>query len=116
MNWHQLIDQRSFEMDQVIAEKLREAPGLLKLAVQWIETKLAQPQFSDQSKDALREWLEVIDTQGVPGVLHILHSDDDEANRMRQNAPFALLMPEDKRREILDKYESLRSRTHLAGI
>lgn len=103
-------------MDQVVAEKLRASPSHLKLAVQWIEAKLAQPHFSEQSKDALREWLEVIDTQGVSGVLHILQADDDEANRMRQNAPFAVLMPEDKRREILDKYESLRSRTHLAGV
>jgi hypothetical protein len=116
MNWHQVIDERSFEMDQVIADILRRSPDKLAVATAWIHRFLDDPDYSIQSKDALQEWLDVIDRDGVTGVLRVLDDRGEDATRMRQSSPFAALMPQDKRTEILKKYEARRTRTHLAGV
>jgi hypothetical protein len=116
MNWHQIIDERSYEMHQVIADLLRQSPGKLSLVSAWIVQMLAKPDYSEQNKLALREWQDLITLRGVPGVLQVLDDRGDEATRMRQSTPFAVLMPEDRRLEILEEYESHRTRASLAGV
>lgn len=116
MNWHQVLDERSYEMHQVIADVLRCSPGQLALVTAWISRMLANPDYSEQNKDALREWSAVIQREGVRGVLAVLDDRGEEATRMRQSTPFAVLMPQDKRLEILDKYEARRTRASLAGV
>ncbi len=51
MNWHQLIEERSYEMHQVVADVLRRDPTKLDLVVDWIEERLADPDYSIHSKD-----------------------------------------------------------------
>jgi hypothetical protein len=116
MNWHEVIDERALEMDAVIGHELRANPAKLQLAVEWIEKFTADPAYSVQSKDALTEWLNLTHTRGLPGVLDALGDRSEEGRRMRQNSPFAVLMPQDERREILAKYEARRPRTHPAGV
>jgi hypothetical protein len=115
MNWHQVIEERSHEMHQVVAEVLRRDPSKLRLVVEWIERRLADPDYSIHSKDALTEWLEVIQARGLPGVLHVLEDRGENAVRMRHSSPFAVIMPQDERLRILRHYETLRPRTHSAG-
>ena len=103
-------------MDQVIVTVLRRDPSGLKRVVDWIEGRLADPDFSVQSKDALGEWLGIIQTRGVPGVLEVLEDPGEESARLRQNSPFGLLMPQDERLRILRRYEALRPRTNPAGV
>jgi hypothetical protein len=69
MNWHQVIDERSYEMHQVVADVLRKEPGKLDLVVSWIEQRLADPDYSEHSKDALTEWFDIIRSRGFSGVL-----------------------------------------------
>jgi hypothetical protein len=90
MNWHQLIDERSYELHQVIAAVLRHDAAKLTRVVDWIEKSLSEPDYSIHSKDALREWLEVIEQRGVGGVLEVL--EDRGATRMRHSSPFAVLV------------------------
>ena len=116
MNWHQLIEERSYEMDQVIADVLRREPAKLDLAVAWIEQRLADPDYSEHSKDALTEWLDLIRSRGLPGVLAMLADRCEDAFRMRHSSPFAVLMPQEERKRILQRYEALRPRTHPAGV
>ncbi len=116
MNWHQLIEERSYEMHQVVADVLRRDPTKLDLVVGWIEERLADPDYSIHSKDALQEWLDLIRRRGVPGVLDKLADRSEEAFRMRHSSPFAVVMPQDTRMRILRKYEALRPRTHPAGV
>ena len=116
MNWHQIIEERSYEMHQVVADVLRRNPTKLDLVVDWIEERLADPDYSVHSKDALQEWLDLIRTRGVPGVLDKLADRSEEGFRMRHSSPFAVVMPQDTRMRILRKYEALRPRTHPAGI
>jgi len=50
------------------------------------------------------------------GVLTVLRDRSENATRIRQNSPFAVIMPQDERRRILQRYEARRPRTHLAGV
>jgi hypothetical protein len=115
VNWHQVIEERSYEMDQVVAEVLRREPAKLELVVAWIEQRLADPDYSIHSKDALSEWLELIRARGLPGVLEKLADRSEDAFRMRHSSPFAVLMPQDERMRILRRYEALRPRTRPAN-
>ena len=89
MNWHQVIDERSHEMHQVIAGILRRSPGKLALVSAWIERMMSNPDYSDQNKDALQEWLDLIEADGVEGVLRVLDDRGEDATRMRPSSPFA---------------------------
>jgi hypothetical protein len=116
MSWHEAIDERSYEMHRVIAGILRQDPAKLELAVGWIERLLSDPEYSVHSKDALQEWLELIRSGGVDGVLAVLEDPGENATRLRHTSPFAVLMPQDQRTEILRRHEARRSRTYPAGV
>ena len=116
MNWHQVIEERSYEMHQVVAELLRRDPAKLHDVVGWIEQRMADPEYSIHSKDALREWLDLIKANGLAGVLEKLADRSEDAFRMRHSSPFAVIMPQDERKRILSRYEALRPRAHPAGV
>jgi len=116
MSWHEVIDERSYEMHQVIADLLRQDPARLDFALAWIEKMLSDPEYSTHSKDALAEWRDIIRSRGLDGVLAVLAEHGEEATRLRHASPFAPLMPQDKRMEILRRYEARRPRTHPAGV
>jgi hypothetical protein len=116
VNWHQIIEERSYEMHQVIADVLQRDPSALAKVVEWIHSRLRDPNYSVHSKDCLAEWLEIMENEGLKGVLAILNDRGEEGCRMRHNTPFAILMPQDKRLEILKRYESRRPRTSPAGV
>jgi hypothetical protein len=116
VNWHEVIDERSFEMHQVVASVLRRDPSKLNLVVDWINQRLADPDYSIHSKDALTEWRDLFQSQGLEGVLRMLGDRSENATRMRQSSPFAVIMPQDERLKILKRYEALRPRTHPAGV
>ena len=115
MNWHEVMDERNYEMHQVIASVLRTDPAKLQLVVSWIEKFLNDAHYSIQSKDALARGLGVIRRGGVDEVLDLVGERGQEATRMRQSSPFAVLMLQDKRLEILRRYESRRPRAHPAS-
>jgi hypothetical protein len=116
MNWHEVIDERSYEMHQVIVAILQSDPTKLNAVVAWIQKFLADPDYSVHSKDALTEWLDLIQARGLAGVIEMLNDRGEEATRLRQSSPFAVLMPQDKRLEILRRYEARRPRTHSTSV
>jgi hypothetical protein len=116
VNWHQIIDERNYEMDQVVASVLRHDPTRLDLVVDWIRKRLEDPDFSVHSKDGLKEWLDLIQARGLPGVLEVLGDRSGSGLRLRQSSPFGVLMPQEERLKIIRRYEALRPRAHPAGI
>jgi len=116
VNWHQLIEERGYEMDPVVVEVLRRDPAKLDRVVGWIEERLADPDYSIHAKDALQEWLDLIRARGLPGILEKLADRSEGSFRMRHSSPFAVIMPQDGRRRILRRYETLRPRAHPAGV
>jgi hypothetical protein len=116
VNWHEVIDERNYAMDQIVADVLRRDPTKLLVVVDWINARLHNSDYSVNSKDALTEWLRLIETKGLDGILATLTDRGENATRMRQNSPFAVIMPQDERLRILRHYEARRPRTHLAGV
>lgn len=55
MNWHEVIDERSYEMHQVVADVLRRDPEKLRLVRNWIHERMADRSYSVHSKEALQE-------------------------------------------------------------
>lgn len=115
MNWHDVIDDRSLELHGVIARELRADPAKLDLVVAWIRRFLDDPEYSEDNKDGLNEWMGII-RQGLPRVLEALADGSGEGQRLRQSSPFAVIMPQEERAQIFDRYESRRTRTHPAGV
>jgi hypothetical protein len=109
MNWHEVSAAKRREMDQVIAAILRKEPEKLNIVQAWISRMMGKPDYCDGSKAALQEWVDWINQEGVSGVIRILEDEGEESGPMRQNAPFAVLMPQDLRLAILEKYEAMRS-------
>jgi len=72
VNWHEVIDERSYEMHQVVADVLRRDPSKLEVVIAWMERFLNDPDYSIHAKDALTEWYDLIKTRGLPGVLEKL--------------------------------------------
>ena len=116
MNGHETLDQKSYEMHQVIAHILREDPAGLTVALAWIEKLLSDPEYSIHSKDALTEWRDIIRSGGMDAVLAILEDRSEHGTRLRHASPFASLMPQDKRLEILRRHEARRPRTPSPGL
>lgn len=104
MNWHEVIDRRSLELDQLIAEKLRRDPALLKVAHdnldRWMSKHGPHP--------TLLEWKELLNTRSFEQVLDLLCSWDEEARWLRQSSPFVGILTEEERWAIFAKYEQLR--------
>ena len=110
MNWHKIIDQRNLELNGVIVRILRETPEKLDAVRERLLMRLADPEYSDSLKRCCAEWLEIIN-QGNDRVCEVLLDESEEGNRLRQNAPFAILMAQDERTEIFEKYKKLRPRS-----
>ena len=49
-NWHETLDDRSLEMDRVIAEKIRANPKLIQIALTNIERWLTNPDYSESNR------------------------------------------------------------------
>jgi len=113
--WHEIVDDRSLEMDRVIAEKIRANPELAQIALANIERWLANPDYSESSRQATLEWKGIIDNSSVGELVTLLESSSEEARRLRQSSPFCGILTPDERQAIFRKYEALRDRTSLAS-
>jgi hypothetical protein len=113
--WHEIVDDRSLEMDRVIAGKIRANPKLIQIALTNIERWLANPDYSESNRQALMEWKNIIENSSVGVLATLLESSSDEARRLRQSSPFCGILTPDERQAIFQKYEALRDRACLAG-
>lgn len=113
--WHELLDDRSLEMDRVIAEKIRANPKLVQIALSNIKRWLANPDYSESNRQAILEWKRIIETTTVAALLALLESSSEEARRLRQSSPFCGILTPGERQAIFRKYETHRGRAHLAS-
>ncbi len=77
-----------------------------------IETMLrAHP--AGMVRERIRQWQALIDA-GLDGVLDVLTSRAEQAVELRQNSPFAGVLPEPDRRRALDAFRTHWRREHAA--
>jgi len=107
MRSHEWIDQRSLALDRLVAEKVRANPALLERAVstlaRWIEQR--QPNVPP----VLREWQTVFATLPLEGILQVLTSAEQRAQRLRQSSPFCGILTPQERLAVLREYEARRT-------
>jgi len=112
MKSHDLIDRRSLAFGQAIAARLVADPSILEHAraniKRWLET------CSPGVRPALLEWIAALDS-GTESVLALLTSTDERAIRLRQSNPFAGVLPQSERNEILLRFQALDASTEGPG-
>ena len=113
--WHEILDDRSLEMDRVIAGKIRANPKLVQIALANIDRWLANPDYSESGRQAALEWKSIIENSSVEVLVTLLESSSEEARRLRQSSPFCGILTPDERQAIFRKYEALRDRACLAS-
>ncbi|MDX2225558.1 MAG: hypothetical protein SFY92_00440 [Verrucomicrobiae bacterium] len=103
-NWHDVIDERSLEMDRLIAEKIRLDPSMFQVVLNNLRRWTSKP----EPAAATLEWKQFIDSHSQEEVLDFICSWTEESRRMRQSSPFCGILTEQERLAIFKKYESFR--------
>lgn len=98
---HQDIDLRSKEFARIIADRLRRDPSLVEDAKRYIERRV--PGASPGERLELAEWQTVLSTMSLPRLRRFLLEDSARATRLRQSSPFIAALPDEERKEILDR-------------
>lgn len=103
MKDHGLIDERSLAFGHAIATHLKERPELLEVAreniTRWMKT------CTPRVRPELEEWLGTLNAP-LDGVLHLLTSRDERSVRLRQSNPFAGVLSQRERTEILLQFQA----------
>jgi hypothetical protein len=113
--WHELLDDRSLEMDRVIAQKIRANPKLVQIALANTGRWLANPDYSESNRQEILEWKRIMETTTVAELVTLLESSSEEARRLRQSSPFCGILTMGERQAIFRKYEAHRGRAYLAS-
>ena len=107
---HELLDEISLELGRRTAMRLRQQPGWLRLA----QDNLARWSKQNANAPALlrcyQEWRELLN-HPLEEICGVLTSESDEAQRLRQNSPFAGIL---SAREVWELKRSLRHATPAA--
>jgi hypothetical protein len=114
--WHEIVDDRSLEMDRVIAAKIRANPKLIQIALANIERWLANPDYSESNRQAVLEWRSIIANSSVGVLATLLESSSEEARRLRQSSPFCGILTPAERQAIFRKYAQSKHRAKLASL
>ena len=105
---HSFLDRRSLAFHVAIAEKLRAHPKLLEKIRDRLRGLLSDDRISISTRDAYREWLEVIEQHSLEEVLTLLVDPSEEATRLRQATPFAGILSRAEREAIARTIPSIR--------
>jgi hypothetical protein len=90
-----------------IAEKLRADPKLLEKVRDRLQAMLSDDRISISTRDAYREWLDVIERHSFEEVLNLLIDPSEEGTRLRQATPFAGILSRAEREAIARKIPSI---------
>jgi len=102
MRDHRLIDERSLAFARAIADRLHRDPSLISFAIGNIKNWMNNSSLGVQR--TLQEWLAILNGP-IDGVFFILTGEDERSVRLRQSNPFAGLLPQQERNEILLRFE-----------
>lgn len=94
---HQLHETRSLRMHRLVAQRYREQPAdVIRFGLENLE----RWQRQGVDCDDFRVWEQILrsNPQRLP---EILSSSGEDAIRLRQSSPFAGLIPEESRQQIL---------------
>jgi len=89
---HEVHDEISLEIGRRVAARLRDEPALLQVArdnlVRWLRQNADAPALIR----CYREWQAILD-RPPNDICEILETDSEQSRRLRQNSPFAGVLP-----------------------
>jgi len=83
---HEVIDQRSHAMAEIIAARIAANPALLRVANENLDRWLAR--CAPNSRAVLLEWKSIIES-GLDATIEVLRGEGERNIRLRQSSPFA---------------------------
>jgi hypothetical protein len=98
---HETIDQRSLAFGQAIAARVKERPEMVADARAHIHRWLQE--CSPRLRPTLLEWLDLLNGP-IEAVLFVLTDPGERATRLRQSNPFAGVLTNRERTEILLRF------------
>jgi hypothetical protein len=104
---HSFLDRRSLAFHVAIAEKLRKDPMLLEKVRDRLRGMLSDDRVSISTRDAYREWLDVIEQRSFEEVLTLLVDPSEDGTRLRQATPFAGILSKAEHEAIVRKMPSI---------
>ena len=105
MRTHQQIDELNYELDLAVSAKLRSDPMLFRTVLS--NMKRWQDRLQIGGEDGSRPYLEAwegIVGRGMLACLAIAEEKSERATELRQASPFAGILTESERRQILERY------------
>ena len=109
---HRRIEERSLALHREIGAKIQQNPFLLVEVRQRLEKAVESERYSESVKDALREWVGILDQKPVNEILELLTDPGEEATRLRQSSPFAGILSEAERRRVFNRFYEI-GRAHV---
>jgi hypothetical protein len=89
---HEVHDEISLEIGRRVAARLRDEPALLQVArdnlVRWLRQNADAPALVR----CYREWQAILD-RPLNDICRVLETDSEQSRRLRQNSPFAGVLP-----------------------
>lgn len=88
--------------------------GVMEQARENIRRWLPRHRCDGMAALYLAQWQEILDG-GVDGVVNVLVGTDERSNELRQNSPFASVLPDDDRRHVLSSFREHWDQEHAAA-
>lgn len=85
---HELTDEISLAMGRRVAARLRQEPGLLRIALDNLDRWGSLNANAPSLLRCYAEWRDIL-SRPLEAICDLLSSDSEEARRLRQNSPFA---------------------------
>lgn len=103
---HQFLDGLALAYHRALAVKLRAAPeAVVRTARENLARWLASGSFDSGTSASLREWLSILERSTPEELLALITAETDEGQRLRQSSPFAGVLTDEERLEIMDACE-----------
>jgi len=102
---HDLINNRSLELNRLVAAKIRRQPELMDFVRSNLKSTLDDQKLSDSCKDALKEWDYILRNFRTDIVLDTLVEESERGQRLRQSTPFWGILTQEERGQVFRQYE-----------
>ena len=100
---HSETDQVSLELGRRVAERLRLQPQLVDFARANLNRWSSQNSSSPSLLRCYAEWQDIL-SYSIAEICELLSAETDEGQRLRQNSPFAGLIPPTEVWEIKSRF------------
>lgn len=98
---HEVINNRSLELNRLVAGKIRRQPELMDFVRSNLKSTLDDQKLSDSCKDALKEWDYILRNFRTDVVLDTLVEESERGQRLRQSTPFWGILTQEERGQVV---------------